>query len=287
MTLSVVGPLSPLDTPASGDAGSFNAAQHDWLRTDAPFAANIPAGYWVTRMVGSVTVTAADDNIASMLVRVYAPSSSGFSNLGSLAPGATQTYTFDIAVTPAQIAADDPVLSFYFNQSQPGTGYTIEAVEATYTLSDVEPLDAPLLEVENVLLQSTDIADLAIADLLQYVTLAPSAGYVLTLERNGANAAQINDVFDSVTDTYTMQLAPSTAPGVYEQEYRARVFVEQTSGEGGSSELVEVTSFAEGSNAIATVTFELLEGGGGGEQPEGCTSVPTFMRSLPSCYEAL
>ena len=291
--------LSPAGLPISDDAGGFSqSVQWDWNRPDAVLSPYMIEGRWITNVQGSITVTAANDNVQPMHVRV-GPPRNGLTTLGYVDPGQTETFAIDLPNLEQLIEPDvewEPngmrILGFHFTQGSNGTGYTINDLDVVITSTDEDP-NALLVVADSPSLSSADIDVLRFDDMLQHVTVD---GQLLTdwlqggftgtrqavIQLEGSLQNGIGVSFNTVTDIYRLYLdeGDNPAPGTYTQPYRVRLYNVTGGGEGGEEVETEITSFASGSDLTGVVTFELTEGGGGGEG--GC-SIPVFSRTIPSC----
>ena len=294
MTIFTSPSLSPAELPISDDAGSFQAVQWDWNRNDAVLSPHLIEGRWVTNVQGSVTVTAANDNGVPMEVRI-GPPENGLQSVGYVDPGESATFAIDLPNLERLIGPDEDygaggmrMLGMYFFKPSPGTGYTIDALEAVFTTTDEDP-NALLVEAGSPSLSSDNIDDLRFDNMLEHVTVDGqtldqwlSSGYQAVIQLEGSLQNGIGVSFNTVTDIYRLYLDENDnpAPGTYTQPYRVRLYTVTGGGEGGEEVETEIVSFASGSDLTGVVSFELIEGGGGGEG--GC-SIPVFSRAMPAC----
>ena len=263
MTDFTTAQLSPSALPISGDASPYQAVEWAWFRGDTELQSLLLEGRWVTRIQGSVTVTAASDNIAPMLVRLYYPET-GFENLGYVPPGEQAQFTFDATGLASFIGEDelfdpDPsmrMLALYFTQSEVGTGYTIEDLDVVFHTTDVDP-NALLVIAANQTVESTQIADLEVADLFDLITvddnpitewLADSLNQnKAVIELEGTRQPYIGVAFNEVASSYGLYLDPAgvdgePTAGTYQQQYRVRLYLSTGGGDEGSGEETEITS---------------------------------------------
>lgn len=126
--------------PLESDAGSFQATQATWFRSDTPLA-DAPAGGYVDFFLGVLRIAASASNSQSMKTRLYKAQESGiipkFYDINWIAPGDTVDVAFVMPYAAPITSGDDHMFAVYgIQQGATGTKFTLEAASVAAKVTD-------------------------------------------------------------------------------------------------------------------------------------------------------